>query len=241
MKPDSQNIIFFLRPLYGVMQGRSMPLMVSLFILLLFYPLFESPANTLPDWPARVLFAIVPISGVVVLHGQRWSFFSLIILGLLVLFCDSFPNIAIGSFMFWLRALAAVAMYGFCTVLIIRSVFIRDDLKDHPVYGGITGYLLIGVTFAIIYTVIYEIDPRAFHVAEPVRHVHEDMLPFGDLIYYSFICQTTLGIGDITPVNPFARSVSVIQAILGVMYPTVLIAQLILSPTSRMKSLNPVD
>ena len=120
-----------------MMQGRSFPLMVSLIILLLFYPLFESPTNTLPDWPARLLFSLVPISGVVVLHGQRWSFLSLIVLGIGVLILDSIPDLRVGSLTFWLRALASVGMYGFCTTLIVRSVFIRDDLKDHPVYGGI--------------------------------------------------------------------------------------------------------
>jgi len=219
------------KTLQRAMQGRSFPLMISLFILLLFYPLFESPTNTLPDWPARVLFSLVPISGVVVLHSQRWSFYSLIAMGILVLILDSISVNEIGSVTFWLRALAAVGMYGFCTTLIVRSVFIRDDLKDHPVYGGITGYLLIGVTFAIVYTVIYEIDPQAFHVDEAVRQ--HDLIPFGDLIYYSFICLSTLGIGDITPMNPFARSVSVVETVIGVMYVAVLIAQLVLAPSQR--------
>ena len=214
-----------------VMQGRSFPLMVSLVVLLLFYPLFESPTNTLPDWPARVLFSLVPIAGVVVLHGQRWSFISLVVLGVLVLILDSISQMEIGGLVFWLRALSAVGMYGFCTILIVRSVFIREDLKDHPVYGGITGYMLIGVTFAIVYTVIYEIDPNAFHVDEAVRQ--HDLLPFGDLLYYSFICLTTLGIGDITPLNPFARSVTVVETIIGVMYVAVMIAQLILAPGLR--------
>ncbi|MDG2201049.1 MAG: potassium channel family protein [Phycisphaerales bacterium] len=214
-----------------LMQGRSFPLMVSLVVLLLFYPLFESPTNTLPDWPARVLFSLVPIAGVLVLHGQRWSFISLVVLGVLVLILDSVSHMEIGGLVFWLRALAAVAMYGFCTTLIVRSVFIREDLKDHPVYGGITGYMLIGVTFAIIYTVIYEIDPHAFHVDEAVRQ--HDLLPFGDLLYYSFICLTTLGIGDITPLNPFARSVTVVETVIGVMYVAIMIAQLILAPGVR--------
>lgn len=233
MVSNSPHRVAPFRLIQQIMQGRSFPLMVSLVVLLLFYPLFESPNNTLPDWPARVLFSLVPIAGVVVLHGQWWSFISLIALGVLVWILDSVNPIEIGGFVFWLRALSAVGMYGFCTILIVRSVFIRDDLKDHPVYGGITGYMLIGVTFAIIYTVIYQIDPQAFHVDESARH--HDLLPFGDLIYYSFICLTTLGIGDITPLNPFARSVTVVETIIGVMYVAVMIAQLILTPGVRKR------
>ena len=119
-------------------------------------------------------------------------------------------------------------------MVIIRSVFIRDDLKDHPVYGGITAYLLMGVTFSIIYTLIYELDPIAFHVHDAASR--DGAIPFGDLLYFSFTTLTTLGYGDISPVNPFARAIANLEAIAGVLYVAVLIAQLVLSPVARKVS-----
>lgn len=209
-----------------------MPLMISLFLLLLVYPIFETPTNTLPVWPARWLFALVPITGALILDGRRWSMVLLCMLVVALLGLDMVDDYEVaGSPLFWLHASAAISLYGYCTFLIVRSVFIRDDLKDHPVYGGITGYMLIGVIFAVIYTVIIELDPGAFHVDESSRH--QDAIPFGDLLYYSFVCLTTLGLGDITPVNSFARSVTIMQSVIGVMYVAVLIAQLVIAPAHR--------
>ncbi len=48
-----------------------------------------------------------------------------------------------------------------------------------------------------------------------------------NLFYYSFVTQTTLGYGDITPVVPLARNLSILQAITGQLYITILVARLI--------------
>ena len=46
-------------------------------------------------------------------------------------------------------------------------------------------------------------------------------------IYYSFVTMTTLGYGDITPVGPQARSLSILLSITGPMYIAILIAKLV--------------
>jgi hypothetical protein len=51
--------------------------------------------------------------------------------------------------------------------------------------------------------------------------------------YYRFTTLTTLGYGDITPIHPYARSLAVLESLVGVIYPAVLIA--------RMVSLDVVD
>ena len=48
-----------------------------------------------------------------------------------------------------------------------------------------------------------------------------------DFTYYSFATITSLGAAGITPVSPQARSVSIVESILGVLYLAVLIAKLI--------------
>ncbi|HBH26029.1 MAG TPA: hypothetical protein DDX54_01290 [Rhodospirillaceae bacterium] len=48
-----------------------------------------------------------------------------------------------------------------------------------------------------------------------------------DLIYFSFATLTTLGFGDIAPVSPPARILSVAEAGVGVLYTTILVARLV--------------
>jgi voltage-gated potassium channel Kch len=55
-----------------------------------------------------------------------------------------------------------------------------------------------------------------------------------DFIYFSTITLTTLGYGDITPLNPFARTAVMFEAFTGQLYPAILIARLVsLSVDSR--------
>src|SRR5271167_4890826 len=49
----------------------------------------------------------------------------------------------------------------------------------------------------------------------------------GMLRYFSFATLTTLGDGDIQPVSPIARSLAILEALFGQLYPAVMIARLI--------------
>jgi hypothetical protein len=45
--------------------------------------------------------------------------------------------------------------------------------------------------------------------------------------YFSFATMTTLGFGDILPRSPVARTLSMLEAVMGQIYLTVLIARLV--------------
>jgi hypothetical protein len=46
-------------------------------------------------------------------------------------------------------------------------------------------------------------------------------------IYYSFVTMSTLGYGDITPISNPARSLSLLEAVVGQLYIAILIAKLV--------------
>jgi hypothetical protein len=68
------------------------------------------------------------------------------------------------------------------------------------------------------------IEPGAFLILGAPA-TYDTMLP--RLLYYSFTTLTTLGYGDITPIHPYARSLAVLESLVGVIYPAVLIARLV--------------
>ena len=47
------------------------------------------------------------------------------------------------------------------------------------------------------------------------------------MLYFSFVCLTTMGFGDIIPVSPLARSLVSLEGLLGQLYPAVLLARLV--------------
>jgi hypothetical protein len=112
----------------------------------------------------------------------------------------------------------------FIVVVIFRRVFSNDRPNSETVFGALCIYLLVGFTFGSIYGMVAALQPRAFYL-DPLTNLHTIPNRF-DFIYYSFATMTSLGATGITAVSAPARSLTVIEAILGVLYLAVLIARL---------------
>jgi uncharacterized membrane protein len=69
------------------------------------------------------------------------------------------------------------------------------------------------------------LQPRAFYL-NPLTNLHTVPERF-DFVYYSFATITSLGGAGIVPVSPQARSLSIIESILGILYLAVLISRLV--------------
>ncbi|MCA9905846.1 MAG: two pore domain potassium channel family protein, partial [Anaerolineae bacterium] len=54
-----------------------------------------------------------------------------------------------------------------------------------------------------------------------------DALPWQHIAYYSAVTLTTMGYGDVLPVTAWARSLASLEAIIGVLYLTVVVARLV--------------
>ncbi len=224
--PQEANFVSNL-PVIGWLQGRCLPLMITVIGLLIVYPIFEEDGSR-PSLSMRLLFSAVPIIGVFTVSTRRWTMITSFILVGLVIFFEWGPEFGSPAFMDGARAIVAIVFYIFCTYVIIRCVFIHThSLKDHPVYGGITAYLLMGLTFSLMYQFVFSFDGSAF-IAHPDIHGHEHIITWSDFIYFSFITLTTVGYGDLIPTSNFTRGLAVLESIAGVLYVAVLIAQLII-------------
>ena len=47
------------------------------------------------------------------------------------------------------------------------------------------------------------------------------------MLYFSFVCITTMGYGDIVPVSDIARPLAVLEGVFGQLYLAVMIARLV--------------
>ena len=92
--------------------------------------------------------------------------------------------------------------------------------------GGVAAYLLLGVTWAFGYKLLMEMIPDAIHFQTPLAAG----VPTGEparLIYFSFETLTTVAFGDAYPVHRIARSLAIAEALIGQLYPAILIATLV--------------
>jgi Ion channel len=113
---------------------------------------------------------------------------------------------------------------GLIVVVIFHKIFARGRVNTETICGALCIYLLIGFSFAGIYGLIWAVKPKAFYF-DPVLNAHITPNRF-DFVYYSFATMTSLGSAGITPVSGQARSISVLEAIIGILYLAVLISRL---------------
>ncbi len=87
--------------------------------------------------------------------------------------------------------------------------------------GGICVYFLIGFVWALLYGIIDSFDNQAF--SQPIIKTQY----YGQVVYSSFLMLTTFGYDDIVPVSPLAKMLTNLEAVVGQMYPAILIAILV--------------
>ncbi|MGB5596186.1 MAG: ion channel [Crocosphaera sp.] len=126
----------------------------------------------------------------------------------------------------YLTGLTSLLAYS-CNSLFILFVIIAIGLRIYQekqvslsvIRGGICVYLLLGIFWYCLYKIILFFDPNAFSVPEGLtKH---------SLFYFSFTTLTALGYGDILPNNSFAMILANLEAVLGQMYPAIVIAKLV--------------
>jgi hypothetical protein len=110
------------------------------------------------------------------------------------------------------------------SALAIVFSFAFDVFIIVVIFGAVCIYLLIGFSFARLYSIIAIIQPHAFYL-DPVINPHAVPVGF-DFIFFSFGSMTTAGAAGIVGASPQVRSLSMIESILAVLYLAVMIARL---------------
>jgi hypothetical protein len=108
--------------------------------------------------------------------------------------------------------------------VVIRTVFSPGRMNIHRVLGAVVLYLNFAMLFAALYRLIAETMPGAFSGMPPGFNPRQSL---GELMYLSIATLTTVGYGDIAPVNPLARSLSNLEAITGQLYPAIILARIV--------------
>jgi hypothetical protein len=128
----------------------------------------------------------------------------------------------------------AVLFFFWGALRIAASLFRRQALSLDSVFGAIGGYLLLGMAWGVLYSMLDTVWPGSFEVgsrlAGQVQAGHSRVPLF---TYYSFITLTTVGYGDVTPVSTPARTGASLEALTGQLYLAVLVAGLVGALLSR--------
>lgn len=125
-----------------------------------------------------------------------------------------------------IRYISLVLLTGFLCLTIYaatKHILTSDVVDMNRLFGATCVYLLLGLIFGNIYFFLNAAVPGAFS-GLPDSDFLEQLMA---LNYHSFVTLTTLGYGDIYPVLPLARTLCYLEAVLGQMYLTILVAALV--------------
>jgi len=126
----------------------------------------------------------------------------------------------------WDTALKVSCMAILVVMTLKLTFLLPGPVSVHRVMGGIAAYLLIGLTWAFGYKLLLEMIPGAIHFQTPLATEVATGEP-GRLIYFSFETLTTVSYGDAYPVHRIARSLTTAEALIGQLYPAILISSLV--------------
>ena len=122
-------------------------------------------------------------------------------------------------------AMLSQALWGvsclLTTLVAVAVAFRRGRVDAERIFAVLGAYLLTGLVFGITYGLLNDLRPGSFRLPEP------ETARFEHGAYISFVIVTSLGFGDVVPVTPVARGLTILEAVIGQMYMAVLVARLV--------------
>jgi VanZ family protein len=194
-------------------------------LLLLIVTVFVVPAVVAPGAAWRfatdVMLTLIVAIGVVAITDHRKLAVALATLGVLVVAARWTEWIIPTGLHPSVRDLVTICAFLVLAVAVGINVFGSGNSLRDRIFGAIVLYLLIGMVWAFAYAVVDLFLPQSFAG-------RSDASPDpADWVYFSFVTLTTVGYGDITPVSRMVRSLSILEALVGQLYPAVIIARLV--------------
>jgi hypothetical protein len=192
----------------------------SLILLIALLPVFD--VGRLGRW--AFLFAnILILASLAVAFGRsRFSFWvAILVSGIAIVLMVEAHRTDSSAYLLWAWILA-VGIFLPTVGHLFRALLRRGRVGVDELYGGVAGYMLLGLLWCYLYALVEYFSPGSFFGLGPHRSLH-----VADAMYFSFNVLTTVGFTDITPQGKGAHSLVILQELAGTLVLVVVIARLV--------------
>jgi voltage-gated potassium channel len=208
-------------------------LLASLMLTIVGAPLATKLAAFFPRLHGQA--AIAPLALVLTLAADYaiWSTarnraISIVLGGLVVVFL-ALSTLFRHDSLVAINLVAQMAFLTYVIFVVVKVVFRASIVDGNILCGAASLYLMIGVLIGFIYSLIELLDPGSFAIIPPAGQPvpSPDKVHAGWLIYFSLTTLTTVSMGDIVPATDIARSMVVVEAIIGQILIVLMMARLV--------------
>lgn len=207
---------------------RFLTLLVCLFGTLIIPPYFDG--HEIFTFISKLIFSVVLFAAVYAIIEVR----RLWIIGVVLLF-PTFASIWIeqisehNRLAFYVDNLTTIAFLGFVGFHFLRYILSCKKVTVNVIYASMCLYLMLAFVWAAIYGNINMFYADAFNFSNGYlqdERLLEDQ-SMSTFTYFSFVTLSTLGYGDITPVNRVAGAWVAVEAMVGQFYIAIVMARLV--------------
>jgi energy-converting hydrogenase Eha subunit C len=125
----------------------------------------------------------------------------------------------------------AVLLFFFTTITIFVHLLKSREVTSEILFAAVCVYLLIGLTWGALYVFIELVAPGSF-----VDTSDEIAITSPRFLFFSYITLTTVGYGTLIPVTDQARSIALLEAVIGQLYLAIMVARLVGLHISKPKA-----
>jgi hypothetical protein len=181
------------------------------------------------------------IAAILSLTKNRWQQLAGIVLGIVAIafrWLDLFIPGRKGVFFEISAKGVEITFLSLTVVMLMIAIFKKRTVTVDNILGAFAGYMIIAIIWGLAFSIIELLYPGAFHASDPLNQEWSSSSDHRDWLLGYFSCCTlmTVGYGDITPIRPIARTLSVLEAMTGQLYLAVLVAALVGAKVAQMAS-----
>ena len=162
---------------------------------------------------------------IVVMLSNRWGAIILILLGLAaiaasILVSGEWSPVSATV----LRRGGDILAFSALSWVVAHAVYAPGRITVHRLQGAVVLYLSLATIFASAFGLIWELSPGTFVNLLARAGGPEEV---ETMLYFNLTTLTTTGYGDVVAVDPFARSLGNLEAVVGQFYLAITVARLV--------------
>jgi len=205
--------------------GRYGSLLVCLVLVMILQPTIDTQIGKLI---LEVFFIAVLLAGLRAIQVEQGLLRFEVVLLVVSLACGAAGTLMNHELLFLIGLAGRLLFLVLVALNILLDLFRGSEVTGDKLAGAVCVYLLIALICGYAFLITEFVTPESFSFTQGQERmklwVSKEFFPF---FYFSLVTMTTVGYGEMAPVTPVARTLATMEALIGQVYLTILVARLV--------------